>query len=78
MPKIFSRVARRRDSRRHLSSCQIKYLQTGVPVPQADVVDTSIYPRPQTVMSSGVEGSKPRHFLDARWVKLTMVKFPFK
>lgn len=55
-----------------------KYLRTGVIVPWDEVADVNIHPRPHIVLPSGVEESKPRHFVDARWTNLMMKRFPFK
>ena len=55
-----------------------KYLKNRVIVPWDEVADTSIHPRPHIVMPSGVEESKPRHFVDGRWLNLMMARYPFK
>ena len=56
-----------------------KYLKNGVIVPLDEVADTSIHPRPHIVLPSGVvEESKPRHFVDGRWLNLMMSTCPFK
>jgi len=55
-----------------------KYTQSGVVVPWEMVADIEKHPKPQMVMPLGVEESKPRAFLDARWLNLMGRKCPFQ
>ena len=47
-------------------------------VPWDEVADSSIHPRPHIIMPSGIEESKPRHFVDGWWLNLMMARYPFR
>lgn len=54
-----------------------KLLASSVIQKWSSVADTTIDPKPHMVMPLGVEESKPRLFLDARWLNSMMRHIPF-
>lgn len=54
-----------------------KLLASSVIQKWSSVADISVDPKPHMVMPLGVEPSKPRLFLDARWLNLMMRHIPF-
>jgi len=67
-----------REEHRQFVDTQIaSYVDTGVVAPWSEVADITIHPKPRMVMPLGVEPSKPRAFLDARYLNLMCEPKPF-